>query len=823
MLTYRLDAKQRCDDNLQGDEVVVDQVCSNFQSAWSKREAEDKEAQWRMSIRLHEAISSKKSASSTVHVATIGKLGEQFYRLEQNGRYISRANFAQCVRQVLGTPCTIDTRLVHIDDIFSAFDPRNRNLVDWRIMLFMVYVAAKPLQSCRDVLWNAFRFYVGEAGGVIDCPPSGKAGGIRLRDLKVILSPLFRVETMSTVLTRFDDAWVNVASQSASSSAEIIMDAEHSAAAMLLRLSSFEHILEDPSIESMIEESIVVGRGEGALDFNLCAFEYQYYPPTLLQYVKKSRRALAIAKFERDLDTAQMKETLFEWKLFCSRRRHARELVDAMTHRLWHRQTTRGFTTLHRWAIWQVAAVEIQRVSRGFLGRVDAGVRYVFTYSSILLQSCARRFLQRCRYRHICQRRKQASISIQRIARGNRDRRIAISALLARIERERSELEEEKKRFEHHRRTRAAIVIQKLHRSCSSRQETWRRFCREAKARERLEEDRMRFRRERRIFERELKECYDAKKREKEAADASKARSDQERIRIRNLRRRIMRDDLNRAMEVKSVLDSRNEQHDAAKYQDDWSSLIDSKAREYEEYCLRCLQDPRNVKERKMRSSLANKIKKRTPGVLKRADSQRLQMEIGEAKKIATKEILELETSKEKDRITEQWRLDRLERTRQRKMRRENDIRKARERKGLDEQRAALLLAKAYERWSARKVLRKLCIERFDKEFDAEHHAFYYVDRRTGTKMWEKPKSLGQYDIPTVNQWVVLRDAQEFPYYYNPCTLEMSWQPPVGTSMCQSNVPQPWLREYPVPFGPCEHFAVDGSRFCEQCSSTINT
>ena len=127
----------------------------------------------------------------------------------------------------------------------------------------MVYVAAKPLQSCRDVLWNAFRFYVGEAVGVIDCPPSGKAGGIRLRDLKVILSPLVRVETMSTVLTRFDDAWVNVASQSASSSAEIIMDAEHSAAAMLLRLSSFEHILEDPSIESMIEESIVVGRGAG--------------------------------------------------------------------------------------------------------------------------------------------------------------------------------------------------------------------------------------------------------------------------------------------------------------------------------------------------------------------------------------------------------------------------------------------------------------------------------------------------------------------------------------------------------------------------------
>ena len=123
-------------------------------------------------------------------------------------------------------------------------------------------------------------------------------------------------------------------------------------------------------------------------------------------------------------------------------------------------------------------------------------------------------------------------------------------------------------------------------------------------AREELEVDGMRFRRERRIFEQQLKEFYDTKKREKEEADSSNARSNRERIRIRNLQRRIIHDDLNRAVEAKISRDMRNEQQNKAKFQDDWSTLIESKAREYKEFCSRCLQDPRTAKERKMKTAL---------------------------------------------------------------------------------------------------------------------------------------------------------------------------------------------------------------------------
>ena len=807
MLTYRLDAERRC-GSLRPEQV--DQVCSGFQNAWMQQEVAEKEAQWRMAIRFHDAITSSSAMPSSSPQSTIGKLADSFHRLEQNGRYISRANFVQCVRQILGAG-TGPRLAKSVDDMFSVFDPRNRDQIDWRIMLFMVYIASKPLQCCRGILWNAFRFYVGEAGDILDCPPSGNIdGGIRLRDLNLVLSPLVQVDSLPAVLKLFDNAWTNAAGASGNNSAH------------LLTRRSFEQILDGASIKSLLEETIAVGNGN-ALDFNMCAFECQCYPSTLLHYIKKSRRALAIANFIQDLDKAQMKAGVLQWKLYCSRRRHVRELVDAMTHRLWHQRVTKGFSALHRWAQQQVAAVHIQRVSRGFLGRVDAGVRYVFTFSSILLQSCARRYLERCRYLQMCQRREEASTAIQRIARGNRDRRIAIVALLARIEKERSELEMAKKTFEYHLQTRAAIAIQRLYRSYLSRRVTWERLCREAKTRHELEEDRMRFRRERRIFEQELQESYEAKKREREEAEANKARSARERIRIRNLQRRLMCDDLNRAIEAKISLDMRNDQKDAVKYQDDWSSLIESKAREYRELCSRCLQDPRTAKERKMRSTLLTKIKKRASNVLERADSQGLQMERVEAKQIAMKEILELEASKEKERITEKWHSDAEERTRQRKIQREEEIRLAREKKGLNEERAAILLSKVCHRWIARKVLKTLCLERFYKEFDVKYHAFYYVDKRTGTKTWEKPKALGNSDIPTKDEWKVLHDSQGFPYYYNPCSLEMSWHPPAGITMCSATVPRPWLREYPIPLGPCEFFAVtatNGQQLCERCNSS---
>ena len=47
-----------------------------------------------------------------------------------------------------------------------------------------------------------------------------------------------------------------------------------------------------------------------------------------------------------------------------------------------------------------------------------------------------------------------------------------------------------------------------------------------------------------------------------------------------------------------------------------------------------------------------------------------------------------------------------------------------------------------------------------EKRFNEQYCAFYYYNRKTGDIVWEKPKSLGSYDMVVVNEWRPMRDTQ---------------------------------------------------------------
>ena len=70
------------------------------------------------------------------------------------------------------------------------------------------------------------------------------------------------------------------------------------------------------------------------------------------------------------------------------------------------------------------------------------------------------------------------------------------------------------------------------------------------------------------------------------------------------------------------------------------------------------------------------------------------------------------------------------------------------------------MLGLQYRKWHARKLLRQKCYERMEKRFNEQYCAFYYYNRKTGDIVWEKPKSLGSYDMVVVNEWRPMRDTQ---------------------------------------------------------------
>ena len=121
--------------------------------------------------------------------------------------------------------------------------------------------------------------------------------------------------------------------------------------------------------------------------------------------------------------------------------------------------------------------------------------------------------------------------------------------------------------------------------------------------------------------------------------------------------------------------------------------------------------------------------------------------------------------------------------------------------------------------------MRRLCLERYEKKYEGEYHTFYYMNKQSGEVSWTKPKAMGAvFDIPAKDEWILLRDMHNFPYYFNPSKIEMRWIPPLNAEICGGIVEHTWWKEHPVRTGPCPNFAhdsclneADGIRYCKDC------
>lgn len=77
---------------------------------------------------------------------------------------------------------------------------------------------------------------------------------------------------------------------------------------------------------------------------------------------------------------------------------------------------------------------------------------------------------------------------------------------------------------------------------------------------------------------------------------------------------------------------------------------------------------------------------------------------------------------------------------------------------------------------------------------------------RTGAVSWTKPRSLGMHDVDAENVWLAMHRAQ-FTYYYNPLSMDMSWDIPPGTLVCN---------KCETEFGRC--YVLEEERaYCTQC------
>eukprot|EP00596_Hydrurales_sp_CCMP1899_P000686 CAMPEP_0119054932 /NCGR_PEP_ID=MMETSP1177-20130426/75402_1 /TAXON_ID=2985 /ORGANISM="Ochromonas sp, Strain CCMP1899" /LENGTH=521 /DNA_ID=CAMNT_0007035337 /DNA_START=683 /DNA_END=2245 /DNA_ORIENTATION=+ len=186
------------------------------------------------------------------------------------------------------------------------------------------------------------------------------------------------------------------------------------------------------------------------------------------------------------------------------------------------------------------------------------------------------------------------------------------------------------------------------------------------------------------------------------------------------------------------------------------------------------------VDKKRLLATINNQVK----GVLRRADEQRVPMEIPEAREIAAEEVILMEVEDEKRRTKEDQKAnaEEIEKARLDKLQSRQDalLEVKLRRRGW----AMKVINKFFLQYLAIKILRKNAKRFYRKHWDAHTIEYYYEDIRNRNTFWAKPKSLGSYDVKCADGWVVMFDNSKDMYFYNPESWNMTWLQPNKTTLC---------------------------------------
>lgn len=727
-------------------------------------------------------------------------LYDEFFKLE-SGKCISRPNYDGCMKNV----CGYDTRVLHerstLDSLYSTFDELGNGSFDWRRFLFFLNFVLNPTMRCEEQIMWAFSI-IASHDGIDD---ESATAWVDLNGLEAVLYPLVSADMVPEAMSIMDEAWAQTMASSRNTTKKITKDI------LIKMLHSINHFFKQQSSTSW-------GKGLKFPVF-ICKWEQQFYNARLLHIVKKHRRDRTIHHKLAHDGFILRGIACRRWKEFALYRRSLRSILIRLNSKFGRRMIASGLLGFLHWKQRQELAVEIQRVFRGFLGRIKAYRCNSFNHSTILIQSHIRRYIARNRFEQLWSRHLFAVIEIQRHIRGALGRRFAYKRLIQLLDTWRKANSKEKARLMLRRGERSLVKLQSFFRRKKAlilAKELRNQRRREQDIQRAMESQRESFRRERKIYERQLENFYQTMKDEHENNKLISAKVEKDQIRIRMLRRRIKADELNNA-EPNNSEDIATEE-----WKKDWELKISKGVDDIKAHSIHCLRNPDNVEEKKNRASIRKRIKRRIPQVLAHADARKIPMETKEAEEIAQREILEIIGEEEKSRLRDMMSLA----WSQRRKEIEEAKQQARIAKSRSDSRyevhAISLVGKACRRWLARKKLRALCLETFEKNYDPTHHAYFYTNTKTGESQWSKPRAMGIFDIPAKDEWVLLRDAHNFPYYFNPRSMDMRWNPPPHLDMCcNKNFPHSWWNEFPIRTGPCPNFATV-ERYCSECVTSFN-
>mmetsp|Transcript_11934 Transcript_11934/g.22103 ORF Transcript_11934/g.22103 Transcript_11934/m.22103 type:complete len:851 (-) Transcript_11934:47-2599(-) len=809
---YRVRYESEFSKFLSSSKSELSKIHEEYPDDYVERDVSAQDKMWRSVMHLQRVIFGKAENgdqwSEYRRNKLLEDLHENFFQLATK-RFISRPNFECCLlkasRGSRHRTVKDEKLVIALDSVYNSFDVLSNEAFDWRRFLFYLHFALDPRKTAKEHLLSAFS-------------KIGNKSCIDLQDLGVVLFPLVKADAAKDVLCVMDEAWAQVkASQ---------QGIDENLGSTKLTMNFFQQMLELKGIQTSFFDQSKSAWGRGrTFPVYICQWEEEFYNETLLQLVKVSRREATI---EDKLNRDNSRTKLNVWRQlldFARYQRSLRSIFNKINDRMKLRRKARGLMAFSHWTANQHAALEIQRVGRGFLGRMIARNRWMIYSSATMIQTHSRMYVAKRKLNELSSHYNWAIVEMQRNIRGALGRRLALRKLLTLVEQAHLNNVKERERLEMERGVWCLTKLQSFWRRKKATAisfELRQKMQREIHVRRAMETERNLFLRERQIYERQLEEFYKSMKEEHDTSKQNQSKITQDQIKVRTLRRHLKNEELLNAKPDNSECLA------TEKWKSDWEAKIESDVKGMKSHSIHCLEQPENSVEKQTRANIRKRVKGRVPQVLARAKERGIPMETKEAKHIAREEIIHIIGEEERARLRSEMDKAFLERERLK-----GDARLQSEAKEKDaHSRATIyavsLVAMACRKWRARKELRRLCLETYEKKFDEWNHAFFYRNIITGDISWTKPKAMGLFEIPAKDEWKLLRDAHNFPYYFNPCSMEMRWIPPASRDMCCGTVHHTWWREYPVRIGQCPNFGdselneYDGKWYCEECSPSYS-
>jgi hypothetical protein len=520
--------------------------------------------------------------------------------------------------------------------------------------------------------------------------------------------------------------------------------------------------------------------------------EDSFYHPTILRIITELRREIRcdnVADHFISRKTLRTKRDCYKlWRAYIQRRQLARRvMVDMYVHYCYVCQGF-FFDLWRRHCIQELESQVIQRYARGFIGRLRKRIMVKLNKKVLTIQNAGRKLNSQVRYNRKSKHVFWAATTIQKVYRGLAARRFVKRKVEALYDTGIRQIQRERKLYEHMRRLKAAIRIQNVLRRFMKKMRALRKL-RKKQDQELLQLQMVTHKKEnerkKRIFRQQLEEWFIKRKEEYERDRLNESQTAAQKSQIIAYRRRIDMYEKEQKEIARLEKNERAEEAAITIWLQSWEIKKKERSRMKGIECRHALLSPETPQQRELRKVLLGKIEKQVKVVLRRADKMRIPMEIPEAREIAMEEVIEMEMKAEvkvvekemydaavaAEKAKEEKRLAELE-----QLRRQNERNKVW---------AVTKIQVCVRCMIARRIKREKAYKRYKKEFDANAMAYYYVNTFTNTTSWDKPLSLGSYDIDAKSHWVPIVDAEGDTYYYNPNTWKMQWKQPKGTTCCE--------------------------------------